>query len=254
MIVRERKDDFIMIEQHNHAQISGDIMSNWQDSLYIGESLRKSVDYAIYMHDYGWKEFDKQPFWNDQTQTPYTFSDFPTYPKIVLYKHGINEVEKEDPYAALLCSEHYTRFLLNHTSVEAQTFIREEKTRQKAIWDHIKNIDNRLFNFHYGLLQLGDNLSLYLCLNEPCTIKENEHPFFSKGIPLASALIGFQQPTLDIKWKDQDTIQIHEFPFKHPFLVTIKQKTVSKEAIHQKGLIEAYEYTPFEEVSIKIQS
>ncbi|MFD2043278.1 DUF3891 family protein [Ornithinibacillus salinisoli] len=252
MIVRERENEFIMIEQHNHALTSGDIMSHWKDSLFHGKANRKSVETAIYMHDYGWKEFDKQPFWNDQTQAPYTFSDFPTYPKIILYAHGINEVEKKDMYAALLCSEHYTRFLLNHTSVEAQSFVTEEKKRQKRILKSLGNIDKLLFRFHYGLLQLGDNLSLFLCLNEPGVAKEKEHHFFKHGIPLASSIEGVNQSTLGVEWIDNQTVSVHEFPFDQAFTVAFNQKKVSKASIKELGLINAYEEASSEKVTVQL--
>jgi len=66
MIIRENKDSFIMIEQHSHAEVSADIMSYWDDELNPELSLTKSVHYAIRNHDLGWKNFDKQPFWDDK--------------------------------------------------------------------------------------------------------------------------------------------------------------------------------------------
>ncbi|SHF71642.1 DUF3891 family protein [Ornithinibacillus halophilus] len=246
MIIRERDQEFVMIEQHNHGQVSGDIMSKWKESMFIEQSHRRSVEFAIYNHDLGWNEFDQQPFWDDKDQKPYSFSTFPTLPKIILYKHGIEEVEKEDPYAGLLCSEHYSRFLANNTSIPAQEFVRSEKERQQKLWKKLQPLDKRSFNFHYGLVQLGDNLSLYLCLNEPGINKENEHPFFKSGIPLNSALIGFQESTLQLRWKNSSTVEIHEFPFKSSFHVRWKEKVVKKQLIQDVGLLEAYATTPFE--------
>lgn len=66
MIVRERKNEFVLIEQDHHAQISGIIMSYWKDSLFSAPEFRRSVEYAIFQHDCGWKPFDTDPFWNDK--------------------------------------------------------------------------------------------------------------------------------------------------------------------------------------------
>ncbi|PAV28272.1 hypothetical protein CIL05_18060 [Virgibacillus profundi] len=252
MIVRERSDDFVLIEQDNHAIVSGDIMSKWKSSLFKGQDFRKSVEYAIYKHDCGWHPFDKQPFWNDESQAPYTFVDFPTLPKIVLYKNGIDEVEKVDAYAALLCSEHYKRFLLNNTSTEAQSFVKAEELRQKRIFDSFKMLHKRLFNHHYSLIQLGDNLSLYICLNEPGVTKENEHRFFKNGIPLSSSLNGFNQQKVELHWMDTKTIAMSEFPFENEVHITLKQKTVAKKLITNKGLLKGYEQTPYEEITVRL--
>ena len=251
MIVREHPDKFIMIEQDNHAKASGDIMANWKRSLYKGLDFKKSVDYANYNHDSGWRPFDLKPFWNDEKKVPYTFVTFPNLPKIVLYKNGIDEVEKKDSYAALLCSEHYKRFLLNNTSDTAQAFVKNEEQRQERISQTLK-IDKQLFKFHYSLVQLGDNISLYLCLNEPGTAKQKEHPFFKEGIPLSSDLHGFNQDTLKLRWTDENTVSISEFPFENIIETKIKQKVLEKDAIAAKGLIKCYEEAPYEETSISL--
>ncbi|GAB3046789.1 DUF3891 family protein [Virgibacillus ainsalahensis] len=250
MIVRERTNEFVMIEQDHHAQVSGKIMAKWKDALFQGTEQRKSVEYAIHMHDYGWKNFDRKPFWNDKHQSPYSFNDFPDIPKVILYKHGVDVVEKEDSYAGLLCSEHYKQFLINEPGDEIQVFVKQEEEREERIIESLGQFNKRLFNFHYGLVLLGDGLSLYACLNEPLASEENVHPFFKKGIPLSSDLeLG---DTMQPRWVDEHTIALDPFPFEEPIDIKIKQKIVAKEAISAQGLIDSYEQAPFEEVSIRL--
>jgi len=251
MIVREWKDDFVMIEQDNHAHISGDLMRAWKDSFFAGESFRESVEHAIFHHDYGWKTLDKQPFWNDEKQMPYTFIDFPNKPKTVFYKHGIDVVEKDDPYAALLCSYHYSRFLLNDASLEASDFIQTEEQRRKRIIHSLPSFDPRLFDFHYGLLQLCDNLSLYICLNEPGVTKDAEHPFYRDGISLSKSLHISQKDKLDIQWTDTETVAVSDCPFSTPLTVTVKQKRISKKAIEATGLNDSYQKAAYEDIYIR---
>lgn len=250
MIVREREKDYVMIEQDNHAHISGNLAAAWNDFLFIGQGFRKSAEYAIYHHDYGWKLLDKQPFWNDKKQAPYTFIDFPTPSKTVFYMHGIDAVEKADGYAALLCSKHYSSFLLNNTFPEAKCFVQMEENRRKRIIRSLNSFDPTLFEFHYGLLQLCDNLSLYACLNEPGSLKKDEHPFFRDGIPVSNTLKGFQQDKLSLRWKDNKTIEMSVFPFNKPLAVQIKQKIVGKKRIEEAGLITSYKEASYEEVEV----
>lgn len=252
MIVRERPDAFIMIEQDNHAHISGEIISHWLDDFFVGEKYRKSVTDAIYMHDLGWKAFDQQPFWNDEKQAPYTFINFPVQTKAVLYKHGFDAVAQQDLYAAWLCSEHYTRFMLHEDADEAQAFVKREKKRQQQIIAALPTFDYSLFDFHYGLLQICDNLSLYMCLNEPNVTKEDVHPFFHDGIPLSPSLHVFDHSKMQLDWRSMETIAIHPFPFASPPHVTLKQKTVTKRSIMDKGLNKAYQSYPYEEVNIQL--
>lgn len=252
MIVREHPNEFIMIEQDNHAHISGEIISKWRNDLFTGKELRRSVEHAIYMHDYGWKAFDNQPFWNDIGQAPYTFIDFPTSAKVVLYEHGIDAVEQADAYAALLCSEHYKRFLLKDSSTESRAFVKKEGERQQRIINTLPEFDELVFDFHYGLLQFCDNLSLYMCLNEPNTTKENVHPFFRGGLALSPALHFFDQQKMQLCWEGENTIEMETLPFLEDLTIKLKQKAVQKEKIKQNGLINAYETAPIQTVDIQL--
>ncbi|MYL47087.1 DUF3891 family protein [Virgibacillus halodenitrificans] len=249
MIVREHEREFTMIEQHHHADTSFQIMGNWREDLFKKNALRKSVEYAIAKHDCGWQPFDIEPFWNEKDQAPYTFMNFPEPAKIVLYKKGIDEVEASDPYAAALCSEHYSRFLVNNKDHASRKFIQHEKERRERIFSSISSFDQDAFDFHYALLQLGDNLSLYLCLNEPEPTAESIHPFFKKGVAVSEPLKSFLDGTIQPNWKRENHIHLDPFPFKKPFTVTLKQKTVKKTAISEQGLIDSYISTPYEELT-----
>lgn len=250
MIVRERATDFVMIEQDNHAQISGEIISKWDDAFLQNQTYRPALEYAVYNHDIGWKAFDSAPFWNDEKQAPYTFIDFPTPAKLVLYKHGIDYVAQNDTYAALLCSEHYTRFMVYDSSSIAKKFVQQEKERQHRIRTTRENFNEKLFDFHYKLLQLCDNLSLYMCLNTPGTTKKDEHPFFKDGISFTPLLNPFDKEHLTLDWLNQQTISMDIFPFVNPLSLTLKQKVVCKNDISKYGLIEAYQATSYVNVPV----
>ncbi|SFE17739.1 Protein of unknown function [Lentibacillus persicus] len=252
MIVREREDSYVMIEQDHHAQISGQLAANLKDTYFLDEALKHSVLYAIANHDYAWKMIDKQPFWNDKKGKPYSFTDFPVPPKTVFYKHGVDEVEKHDWYAALLCSSHYARFLINEAEEESQLFVEEERQRQERLIQYIDRYDEHIFNVHSGLLQLFDSLSLYLCLNEPGASKEDEHPFFKDGLPVSESLTFFHTKKIDIHWKDNQAIEMGVFPFSSSVDLTIQQKTVPKRAVAAHGLIQSYQQAEYESVSFRL--
>jgi hypothetical protein len=249
MIVREYDDRFVLIEQDFHARLSGEIMKNLRDDLFKGAKWRKSVNYAITQHDLGWKPFDLEPFWNDKEKRPFSFIDFPVLPKAVIYTYGIDTVEKEDSYAGLLCSSHYERFMARESQPEAKRFVQKEKKRQQWLIQSIPDFDEALYAFHFALLRFGDDISLYLCLNEPGTSSEDIHPFFKKGINV-SALQVFNKDYISLHYRDKQTLVIEDFPFHQPFTVTLKQKEISKETIEADGLRPGFQNTPEETVQI----
>ncbi|MGM8211203.1 DUF3891 family protein [Virgibacillus sp. W0430] len=253
MIIRDSVDSFIMIEQHNHAHLAKDIAEKWKEiPRYTKNQPKASVMYAIGNHDRGWQAFDKAPFWNDRKKRPFTFIDLPLSVKAVLYTNGINEVEQEDLYAALLCSKHYTQFMQRAAGHDAQQFVvREEKRQHQLIHQH-STIDNNLLSTHLDFLKLCDNLSLYICLNDPGSNKDDEHPFFKEGIPIASTLQLSETGSMKVHlhWQDKKTIEMDPFPFEHNVHLTFPLKRIAKRTIADIGLLKAYNQAPYENKTV----
>ena len=251
MIVREHEHHFIMIQQHHHGLLAGTLMSEWKEDMFPENQWRKSVLTAISHHDRGWSPFDEQPFWNDEKSAPFRFTDFPLQPKIVLYRQGINEVEKMDAYAAMLCSLHYEQFIQTSEESEAQQFKEEEQSRRQRLRQSIEGFDEQLFEDHFALLQLGDNFSLYCCVNDPGSHKSDEHVFFRNGIPSPENFSELPTGRIGIRFADAQMIRVQDFPFKHRFSIEVKQKRVAKESIRKKGLYAAYAETEYEFVTLQ---
>lgn len=252
MIVRERNDQFVMIEQHHHASISGKLFTYLKEDFLPESKWKEDIEFAIFHHDCGWIPFDEAPFWDDKSNTPYSFTSLPKAPKTVLYENGINKVEEHSMYAALLCSNHYSTFMNRHSIKPAENFIEREKLRQERLRKKIHGFQEDAFNLHYKLVKFFDDFSLYICLNEPGVQKEKEHPFFKKGIPLPDS---FGDDLLKIRWNSESEINIDHTLFYSPEInIQLKQKVLSKANIIKNGLIKTYEAAESETVNIRILS
>lgn len=252
MIIRERSNEVVMIKQNDHAQISGMFASNWKEDLFPGEPKRNAVELAVAEHDRGWIHVDNKPKLNEITQLPFSFMDYPVAEKLIFYKSGIDEVERMDPYACLLCSYHYSRFVERSENEQSIAFMKEERDRQYRLKNSISNYNEKIFQFHLDLLVFCDNLSLYACLNEPGVSKAREHRFYKKGIPISSTFTFLKGDYLQCHWENQQTIFLSEFPFKESFTIEIKQKVVPKKDIIEKGLPVAYEQAAMEIVPVRL--
>src|SRR5699024_1919496 len=104
-----------------------------------------------------------------------------------------------------------------------------------------------------GLVQLADNLSLYLCLNEPGVPKTKEHAFFKSGIPISNEIEGIKTAIVDVHWQDKKRIQLAGLPYVAPFSVTLTQKLIHIKQIEEHGLIKAYETALYDKHDIDIQ-
>jgi hypothetical protein len=212
MIVRERSDSYVLIKQHEHGLISGEFARHWGEKFLPLEPTL----YAIANHDTGWQTLDASVRWNEQTGKPYSFANYPIKPKLRAYKNGLDFLETREPYAACLCSMHYAS--LAGDSEDEARFRESEAGRQRKIKSAIdrKEADNLRYNFR--LLQLCDDLSLFVCLNEP---GRNEHPWYQDGFSFEGTKFG---PV----WEDRHTLWLDPNPFSEPFDLVIPYTLVEK--------------------------
>ncbi|MCM3572484.1 DUF3891 family protein [Mesobacillus subterraneus] len=242
MIIHEREHEFVMVAQHDHAHVSRDAAQWWRDDYFLGIDKKESVVLAVREHDRCWIEPDEEPLWNEHTQQPYSFMDYPGSPKLAFYKEGIDEIVQMDPYAGLLCSLHYGSFLKDATSTIGKNFWVAEKHRQQKLLNELGIANDKTLSFHLNLLKFCDNLSLYICLNDPGTPKDQEHYFYREGFPQRFSFA--DEKPIHARWLDQETVSLSISPFKKELHVTLPFKAVEKEQIKDIGLAAAFQNSP----------
>ncbi|MGM0845606.1 MAG: DUF3891 family protein [Bacillota bacterium] len=240
MIIREAFNSFYIIKQHDHAFLSGEIVKHFNREFLIAKQAFDDVLYAAFEHDRSWISLDETPIWNDRSHKPYTFADYPLLPKLAFYTIGLDEIEQANPYSSLLCSMHFSSFFTSSTNKDCLHFLKKERERQEKIKEELPNINEELLLQHFRLLQFSDNLSLYLCMNEPGVQKEDEHPWFKKGFKNTETLHLSNRPLI-AQWLNFNEVIMHPFPFESDFQVFLKYKEVSKRNIENLGIAEAYQ-------------
>lgn len=251
MIVVEKESEFIMMTQHDHATLSGDLARELPIAA-LDEQSKLDVLFAIYEHDRGWIDLDATPFWNDRDDIPYSFTNFPTVPKLSFYRKGIEEVTQANPYAGLLCSLHYQSFYIKDSSTAGKSFIEHEDDRQLVIKQQLPDqyLNEKELKYHLDLLQFHDNLSLYMCLNTPGISKENEHVWYKNGFVQTFPYLNNQ--VIHPQWVSSQKIVLDPFPYETTFEVFVPLKHVRKEAVREMGIAEAYKQASFQERHVQI--
>lgn len=207
MIVRKLKDSFLLVRQHDHGQISGEFARYWSEET----TPQRPTLFAIANHDVGWLELDDEVRFNPDTGEPYSFIDYPLEPKLRAYKHGLDQLEVQEPYASYLCSRHYNSFVRDSRENVAIEFRTREAGRRERLEKRLPEewLANAEYNFR--LLQLCDDFSLFVCLNEP---GENTFPWYRDGF-------NFMGQKLHPAWQDESTLSVIPNPFSGPFNFTI---------------------------------
>lgn len=243
MIVYEHDGMYVMTAQHDHGKISGIFAQQWNDAFFEGKDGRKDVEYAVKNHDVGWIELDQSPLWNEEKQSPYSFTDYPMARKLHYYKLGIQSVEAVSHYAALLCSKHYQSFMSNDSNDDhIQAFLTNERKREKRIYKKLASLPEQQLTFHYDLLQFCDNLSLYICLQEPGIAKSEELNWFKDGFPQT---FPFAPTGIYPQWVDDESVRLTPFPFKQHVTVNLRLKRIPTEKVTAENLSLLYFQTPF---------
>ncbi|WP_226582409.1 DUF3891 family protein [Halobacillus litoralis] len=242
MIVIEKEHHFTMIPQHDHADISAQIVAHWKNNFLLRSKLREEADWAIRQHDRAWIPLDQSPKWNEDKNRPYSFIDYPLKEKLAAYQRGIEEVAGQSLYAGMLCSMHYASFFPKDSKDPfILSFLDKEKERQRELYGWMEmDIPYDIYDLHFRRLQFCDDLSLYVCMQEPGTPKEREISWFKNGFRQS---FDFAPEGMIAHWVDDSRVSVQPFPFERSFEIDIPFRNVSKDFINQAGLEEAFQKT-----------
>ncbi|MFC5282180.1 DUF3891 family protein [Pedobacter alpinus] len=254
MIFREDTDNYILITQHDHAYIAGELFSHLKKEIIAVEHY-ESFKFAIHQHDRAWIIPDSHPLFNDVTKKPFTFLDFPERLRLTFYKLGVDQVDQANSYAALLCSMHYCNLASISSSDNVKQFLDREKLRQKHLINKLKIPHTGLLEYQLKILKLCDDISLYICMNKPGATKEEEVAMFRKGFPESELF----HKKLDLKvrayYRDRNIIKFNSSPFEDDmFEIKVPLKRVSKKLVEDIGLADAYHAEPTTFFSIYLTS
>lgn len=257
MICRGQDEAFVMVKQHEHGLLAGKFAKWFKEEHVPAEGRREEVLRAVSNHDRGWIDLDEAPFWNDAEGVPYSFIDFPVVPKLTFYRRGLDEIEVDTPYGALLCSLHYERLIevSGEECPELTAYLKKEEERRSRIHrllDERSPLGEGELFYDARLLQFCDDLSLYLALNEPGSPKSEEHPWWTDGFSGSEDFTFTSGRRITAEWKDKTTLMLDPFPFTAEVEADYKLRRVDRQAIKSKGILRAYQETPEEECRILV--
>lgn len=214
MIVRRLEDSFVLVRQHDHGLISGEFARN----LNLKIIPENPMLFAVRNHDIGWRDLDKEIRFNPNTGAPYSFIDHPLEPKLQAYKQGLDQTEAQELYAAYLCSMHYSSFVRNSSEPPAVEFRESEERRRTKLERELPQGWLTYAEYNFRVLQLCDNLSLFVCLNRP---GENTYPPFKDGFE-------FMERKFQPVWRDDQTLSLVPDLFSNSFEISMPYRRVGR--------------------------
>lgn len=221
MIIREDGSFYILIRQHDHGLLSGEIAAHWGNEHF--EAPEHKLVLTTSLHDVSWYETDQVLQWDEAGDHPYDFTSLPLESKLPMYEKGLNLTERLNPYGGLLTSMHYCSFFKKNQNEKIDHFLQGEHRRQERLK---RKFFGERFEDDLRHLQLWDHLSLYVCLNEPGVKKEKEHPWYQNGIK--TEFKTGETLTLNLRWLNERTITLDPFPFAESWSTTLPYSKVRR--------------------------
>src|ERR671921_1706521 len=142
--------------------------------------------------------------------------NYPTDPKLRAYKEGLRLLR--NPYATCLCSMHCASFMQGSEDAAEVQFREIEFRRQEKLKGHMSAEELTNLEHNFRLLQLCDDLSLFVCLNEP---GRNYHPWYKDGF-------SFEGAKYSPVWEDHSTLRLDPTPFSEPFNLAVPYTLIEK--------------------------
>jgi hypothetical protein len=205
----------VLIGQHDHGRVSGEFARRWRES----PTPLEPTLYAIANHDVAWRRLDETVRWDETTGRPYSFVDYPVEPKMEAYREGLDFLETQNSYAACLCSMHYASFVRDVEGAAEVRFRDGEDRRQERLKGAMSAQELENLEHNFRLLQTCDDLSLFVCLNEP---GRNDHPWYKNGFEFMGARF---EPI----WEDRHTLRMNPNPLSGAFDLSIPYLSVGKD-------------------------
>ncbi|MFC5702399.1 DUF3891 family protein [Cohnella faecalis] len=254
MIAYNREHDFVMVKQHDHGQLAGELAKRLQPEIVGSNDRLEDFRLAVSEHDSGWMDLDEVPLWNDVGNKPFGVEDLPLLLRLPFYRRALEKIAETSEYAALLVSMHYTTFqpgVLSHMvggfHERALPYLERLKREQLEIRARLELMEGdraRLLEHHLNLLQLCDELSLYLCFQDPGTPKDKELLPYKDGFQRSVSFLDGVK--LSAEWTEPGHLKLTPFPLCKPVQLTYAAKYVSKDRIGDIGLAAAYSEAPLQ--------
>ena len=235
MIRRDVKEGWVLINQHDHAELSGEIMTFWGNKEFSRPEPYDEVLFAIRGHDNGWNEWDSSPRINPVNQYPMNFLEITSSDQADIWRRCFKRHSVLHPYGSALIALHFGK--LNEKSLNKNSNNNMAKSLHNEIIDFVSNmlkinaLDLNLSSLpkdvqvNLGLVQVGDIVSLALC-----------HGWSSNEIKYAPLNYDSSLTTLSLESIDGSNFTIRPYPFTEPSLRfqvrgrKLKQKKFSNDA------------------------
>jgi len=279
MIRRDDGQTFILISQHDHAVLAGQVMACVGGRVFAVPTRHPVLTLATSLHDCGWPTHDDAPTLNDQGLPRDVFESTPSI-GLSVWQASAERATGHDPYAGLLVSLHslslsilaassgpsdgredfdltdpHVKFAVNkfqHREIERQEDLRKaiglrtDLPLLHGLADPGQDGREDLLAYHLRLLQAMDLISLGLCCTKPPSARTRD----------VQPRVGAKALQLKLTRTNATTLHVSPWPFESPRLnFSVPMKRVPNQSYEsQEAFGEVYARSPIEMMDVTVAS
>lgn len=190
MIRRHRGHNWLLIPQHEHARLAGEVATAWGNAATPPLPLAEPLLAAIFQHDQGWIEWERNPTVDPATGIPREFTEMPLPVSAAIWEKSIARCAGDSAWGGLWVSRHFCWLgqrgrdaHLDHEEevADMDRFLATQQELQEGWRQMLRGSyrEQELAHheeFGFRALQFFDALSLWLCCTEQPDPKELPFP------------------------------------------------------------------------------
>jgi hypothetical protein len=241
----------LLILQVDHSKVTGWFAAHWGNDKFARPTPYASMVLAAQEHDTGWWDWEIKPQLSSEGLPPdYIGSIKHLGEKIWLdfYRHGIQRLAEQDPYAGYIVSLHADGLLTQGRGLlkympdysvypEVKEFLSEQESYRAQLMTQLKGFaeyrdfisDEQLWT-NFKLMEAYDQMGQFVCNRYPfnATYRKNGPSNTLSNVP-APTKPGSGDTILTFIIEDESRARVEPYPFDiDPLVVSFQGRLVSK--------------------------
>jgi hypothetical protein len=253
MVGRYDESRLLLVSQVDHSRVAGLLAAHWGNDAFAPPTPYVSMVLAAQEHDSGWWEWESKPTLNEAGYPPDYIGSIRHLGRGVwldLYRHGIQRVAEQDPYAGYMVSMHGDGLLTQGMGLlpsmpkytddpAVVAFLAEQKALRAGLQARLQadGLDRELLTeehiwTNFKLMEVFDQFAQFICNRYPFNSRERKNgPTNTLSETPAPVRAGQDDIVLTVDVQDETRAIVRPYPFGvDPLVVSFQGRLVPNQA------------------------
>ena len=251
MVCPYDENRLLLILQVDHSRVTGWLAAHWGNDDFARPSPYAAMVLAAQEHDTGWWDWEVKPQLNSEGLPPdYIGSIKHLGGKVWLdfYRHGIERLAEQDPYAGYIVSLHSDGLLTQGRGLlpympdytvhpEVKEFLAEQENYRADLMEQLRGsslyrdfVSEEHLWINFKLMEVYDQMGQFVCNRYPFNSRQRKNgPSHTMSNVPVPTLLGKDDTILTFMIKDESRAAVAPYPFDlDPLPVSFQGRLIPK--------------------------